>query len=129
MAQFKIYGHRSYLEASHAAISDVVHGAAVRALKLPADKCFHRFIALESWQMVAPSDRSECYLIIEVVMFTGRSVEVRKDLARALMDDLSRCLELHPNDIEVTILESPRENWGIRGQHGDELALSYKVEI
>jgi phenylpyruvate tautomerase PptA (4-oxalocrotonate tautomerase family) len=129
MAQFKIYGHRSYLEASHAAISDIVHAAAVRALKLPDDKCFHRFIALEPWQLVAPSDRSERYLIIELVMFAGRSTDAKKALIRALMDDLASGLELHSNDIEVTIIESPRENWGIRGQHGDELALSYKVEL
>jgi phenylpyruvate tautomerase PptA (4-oxalocrotonate tautomerase family) len=129
MAQFKIYGRAEYLRAEHRRISDVLHGAALRTLQLPPDKRFHRFIPLESWQLVAPVDRSERYLIIEAVMFTGRSTAVRKALIRAVMDDLSQHLSLDPNDIEITLLESPRENWGIRGQHGDEMQLPYKVEV
>jgi phenylpyruvate tautomerase PptA (4-oxalocrotonate tautomerase family) len=129
MAQFKIYGRSEALRASHRAISDAIHAAAVRTLALPADKRFHRFIALEEWQSVAPADRTERYLIIEVLMFSGRSSATKKSLLRALMDDLARALALHPNDIEITIIESPRENWAIRGQHGDELSLNYKVDL
>lgn len=128
MAQFKIYGRQEFLRSAHAAIGERVHAAAVRALALPADKRFQRFLPLEPWQLVAPADRSERYLIVEVVMFTGRTLATRKALVRALLDELTQGLGLHPNDVEVTIVESPRENWGIRGQHGDELALGYKVE-
>lgn len=129
MAQFKIYGQSGHLALVHRAISDTIHAAAVRTLGLPEGKRFHRFIALEPWQLVAPPDRSERYLIIEVVLFSGRSLATRKALVRALMDDLSERLRLDVNDIEVTLFESPRENWGIRGQHGDELALNYKVDV
>jgi len=129
MAQFKIYGREQHLRKNQARISELIHGAAVRTLKLPSEKRFHRFLPLEGWQLVAPGDRSESYMILEVLMFTGRSTEVRKALIRALMDDLSQGLALGPADIEITILESPRENWGIRGQHGDEMALNYRVEI
>jgi phenylpyruvate tautomerase PptA (4-oxalocrotonate tautomerase family) len=129
MAQFKIYGRTSFLLAAHAQIGEVVHQAAVRTLQLPTDKRFQRFIALDSWQLVAPPDRSERYLLLEVLMFTGRSLATRKALVRALMDDLSRALKLSPLDVEVTIIESPRVNWGIRGQHGDELTLPYKVDL
>jgi phenylpyruvate tautomerase PptA (4-oxalocrotonate tautomerase family) len=129
MAQFKIYGRLDYLRAAHHTISDGIQRAAVRALKLPEDKRFQRFIGLEAWQLVAPEDRSERYLIVEVLMFTGRTLETRKALVRALLDELTATLQLHVNDVEVTIIESARENWGIRGQHGDELALNYKVEV
>lgn len=129
MAQFKIYGRETFLREQHARISEVVHAAAVRNLQLPPDKRFHRFLPLADWQLVAPADRSERYLIIEAYMFTGRSVAARKALIRALMDDLSRELALSPNDVEITLFESPRENWGIRGQHGDELQLDYKVDV
>ncbi|MEY4508055.1 MAG: hypothetical protein RLZZ450_177 [Pseudomonadota bacterium] len=129
MAQFKIYGRMSFLRAEHVKIGEVVHQAALRTLQLPADKRFQRFIGLEAWQLVAPADRSERYLLLEVLMFSGRTVETKKALVRALMDDLARELGLAPADIEVTLVESPRENWGIRGQHGDELALPYKVTL
>ena len=129
MAQFKIFGRIEHLRTEHRAIGDVVHRAAVRTLQLPEDKRFHRFVGLEAWQLDAPSDRSERYLVIEALMFTGRTRETRKALVRALMDDLSRELGLAPVDIEVTIVESPRENWGIRGKAGDELVLSYEVNV
>lgn len=129
MAQFKIYGRNSFLREAHAKIGEVVYQAARRTLQLPADKRFQRFIGLEDWQLVAPRDRSERYLLLEVLMFSGRTVETRKALVRALMDDLTRELSLSAADIEVTIIESPRENWGIRGQHGDEMALTYKVNV
>lgn len=37
--------------------------------------------------------------------------------------------EISVNDVEITIFETPKENWGIRGLPGDELALNYKVEV
>jgi phenylpyruvate tautomerase PptA (4-oxalocrotonate tautomerase family) len=129
MAQFKIYGREEYLRTNHLRISDLLHAAAVRTLKLPSDKRFHRFLPLAGWQLVTPADRSESYLIIEVIMFTGRSSEARKAFLRTLMEELSQGLSIGTTDIEITILEAPRENWGIRGQCGDELVLNYKVEI
>jgi hypothetical protein len=38
-------------------------------------------------------------------------------------------LNILPNDIEITIFETPKHNWGIRGLPGDELNLNYKAEI
>jgi hypothetical protein len=32
-------------------------------------------------------------------------------------------------DVEITITETPKYNWGIRGMIGDELKLNYKVEV
>ena len=129
MAHFKIYGRTAFLRAAHVQIGDVIHAAAVRTLRLPPEKRFQRFLGLESWQLVAPPDRSEHYLLVEVLMFSGRSSATKKGLVRALMDDLARELDLMPTDVEITIIESPRENWGIRGQHGDELELPYRVEL
>src|SRR5690349_21468694 len=129
MAQFKIYGHAEFLRAQHARISELLHGAAQRTLQLPTDKRFHRFLPLEAWQFVTPADRTGSYLIIECVMFTGRTLEARKALIRAVMDELSAGLGISVNDIEITLIESGRENWGIRGQHGDEMKLTYKVEV
>ncbi|APF21976.1 putative transglutaminase-like protein [Clostridium butyricum] len=34
-----------------------------------------------------------------------------------------------PNDVEITIFETPNYNWGIRGVPGDELGLNYKVNV
>lgn len=31
--------------------------------------------------------------------------------------------------VEITIFETPRHNWGIRGLPGDELSLDYPVKV
>lgn len=38
-------------------------------------------------------------------------------------------LNIMPNDIEITIFETPSHNWGIRGLPGDELSLDYNIKI
>lgn len=129
MAQIKIYGHSSFLAASGAAISDLVHGCTVEAFGLPAEKRFHRLLGLEPDAFFTPPDRSERYLIIEVIMFSGRSVETKKDFYRLLYERAASELGIEPTDLEIVILETPRHDWGIRGRAGDELDLSYRVDV
>ena len=127
MAQVKVYGNRSVWGERRAEISDALHEALVRTWQLPADKRFHRFLLLDDGDLVAP--RSDAYLVVEIVCFTGRSREAKRALIAALYDDVAPRLGLYVNDLEIVILESPKENWGIRGMAGDELSLSYRVDV
>ena len=127
MVQVKIYGNRSIWSDRRAELSDAIHAALVRTWQLPEDKRFHRFLLLDDGDLVAP--RSASYLVIEFVCFTGRSREAKRALVRAMYDDVVPALGLTADDLELVILESPRENWGIRGLAGDELALGYRVDV
>ena len=129
MAQIKIYGRKEHLEQVKAALSDAIHACAVEALALPADKRFHRFFPLDAGDFLYPDDRTERYTIVEISMFEGRSVETKKQFIRLLFDKLWRECAISSQDVEITIFETPRHNWGIRGAPGDELALSYKVDV
>jgi phenylpyruvate tautomerase PptA (4-oxalocrotonate tautomerase family) len=129
MAQIKIYGLASFLRARRAQLSDTIHACLVEALQLPADKRFHRFIALNPEDFIYPSGRSERYTILELSMFEGRAVETKKRLIRLLFERLQAQLGIGPEDVEITISETPRHNWGIRGVPGDELALTYAVNV
>lgn len=129
MAQIKIYGLKAALDPIKARLSDVVHSCVVDALELPADKRFHRFIALDPDDFRYPSDRSERYLIVEISIFTGRTTLTKKRLIQLLFKRLHADLDLLPQDVEITIFETPKANWGIRGKPGDELDLSYTVEV
>ena len=128
MAQIKIYGTRAHLDRVRDRLSDIIHEAAMAVLGLPEDKRFHRFLALEPADFKHPADRGPGYTIIEISMFEGRSAETKKALLHRLMAEIAAGLGLPPNDIEITIVETPQANWGIRGRTGDELDLSYKVE-
>jgi 4-oxalocrotonate tautomerase family enzyme len=129
MAQIKIYGLKSHLRPIQEKLSDVLHECAVETLKLPVDKRFHRIIALDKDDFIYPPDRSEAYTIIEISMFEGRTVEAKKALIYKIFERFEAELGISPQDVEITIFETPRHNWGIRGKTGDELALNYKVEV
>ncbi len=129
MAQIKIYGLKTNLDQRKAAISSSIHAAVMSALKYPPEKKFHRFISLDQSEFIYPNDRSDKYIIIEISMFEGRSIDAKKSLIREIYSNVRSQTEITPQDIEITIIETPKENWGIRGVPGDELELGYKVEV
>lgn len=128
MTQIKIYGHAAHLQVHRQAISDAIHACAMSELGLPADKRFHRFISLATEDFIHPADRSAAYTVIEVSLFEGRTIETRKAFIRALFARFEADKLASPQDLEITLTETPRCNWGIRGKPGDELTLNYKVE-
>lgn len=128
MSQFKIYGRDRFIREHATEISGAIHRAAVAAFQLPESKRFHRFIPLESGLFFTPDDRSERYIIIECVLFSGRSVETKKAFYRELLAQLANGPGIDAQDIELTFIEAPRHDWLIRGLPGDELELSYPVE-
>jgi len=129
MAQIKIYGHRTHLDLCKQSLSDTLHACVVESLGLPTDKRFQRFIPLDLADFIHPADRSEKYTILEISMFSGRTKETKKQLIRLIFERFERDLNISPQDVEIKIQESPKENWGIRGVPGDELGLNYKVEV
>lgn len=129
MAQVKIFGLRSHLGPIIRAVSDVVHSCVVDALQYPWEKRAHRFIQLEPDEFFYPAGRSDRYTIVEFSMFEGRSVEAKKKLIRLMFERFQGQLGIAPMDLEMTIFETPKHNWGFRGLPGDEHALNYKVEV
>ena len=129
MAQIKIYGDKSALASVRDRLSRVIHSCAVDALGLPADKRFHRFFGLDPEDFVYPGGRSQRYTIVEVSMFEGRSAQAKKAFIRLLYERAKTEIDLDATDLEITIFETPRANWGIRGLPGDELELGYKVTV
>ena len=127
MAHVKIYGRRDVWQDRRGSVSDAVHRAVVGTWGLPEDKRFHRFLLLDADDLVAP--RAKEYLVVEILCFTGRSRSARRALIAAFYDDVAPTLGLSADDLEVIIVESPPENWGIRGVSGDELSLDYRVDV
>ena len=129
MAQIKIYGLKSALAPRMQALSDAIHDSVVEALQFPPDKRFHRFISLDREEFIHPVDRSDEYTIIEISMFKGRTTETKKELIRLLFSNIANRIGISPTDVEITIFETPKANWGIRGKPADELTLTYKIEV
>jgi phenylpyruvate tautomerase PptA (4-oxalocrotonate tautomerase family) len=129
MAQIKIYGLRSNLVPIREQLSKTIHRCAIEALGLPEDKRAHRFFPLDREDFFMPGGRSDAYTIIEISMIEGRTVETRKKLVRLLFDRIRDEVGIAHQDVEICIYESPAENWGFRGYHGDEVQLNYKIRV
>ena len=129
MAQVTIYGLRGSLGHGRAALSEAIHASVMQAFEYPPEKKFHRFIALDKADFIYPPDRSDRYTIVEFSIFEGRSVEAKKLLIRLLYQRVPQLAGISPQDLEITIFETPRHAWGIRGLPGDEVGLNYKVEV
>lgn len=129
MAQIKVYSVVEHLNPIKAKLSDVIHSCVVDALSFLEDKRAHRFFSLDAENFYYPASRTLRYTIVEISMFEGSSVETKKNLIRLLFERAQKELDLAPADLEVTITETPKHNWGFRGQPGDEIGLDYKVEV
>lgn len=128
MTQVKIYGIREYLNPIKQELSNIIHACVMEALQYPADKRAHRFFPLDSSDFDYPLGRTERYTILELSMIEGRSVEAKKLLIRLLFERV-QSVGIMPQDLEITIFETPKHNWGFRGLPGDEHVLNYKIEV
>lgn len=68
------------------------------------------------------------YTVIEISLFSGRSLEAKRRLYAALAANLAP-FGLAPNEIKVILHEVPRENWGLRGLPASEIELGFTVDV
>ena len=131
MGQIKIHGIAEYLQPVKVGLSEVIHACVVEALQFPKEKRGQRFFPMDRADFFIPGGqgRTEHYTIVEISMFEGRSVDAKKKLVRLLFERIDTAVGISPADIEITITETPRHNWGFRGQTGDEIGLDYKVNV
>jgi phenylpyruvate tautomerase PptA (4-oxalocrotonate tautomerase family) len=99
------------------AIADGVHRAIVQA-GFPETDRFQRIIALHAdnflFDRTHPNlsePRSDRFVMVEIVLSFGRSVEFKGDLLAALVSNLQRDPGIEPRDVLVVFVETARENW------------------
>lgn len=103
-----------------AGVLDAVHAALVSSGVPTTDK-FQRVIELEAGDFRfdpsypdLKSERTEDFVLIEILWSVGRSVKVKKKLLEELMASLSR-QGLNPEDVMVCFKETSWENWSFGG--------------
>jgi phenylpyruvate tautomerase PptA (4-oxalocrotonate tautomerase family) len=129
MAQVTIYGLKGTLGPRREALSDAIHDAMMAAFGVPREKRFHRFVHLEREDFIHPADRSDDYTIVEISAFEGRSTAAKRLLINELYVRAQERAGIAAQDLEITLFETPRGNWGIRGKPGDELELPYTITV
>lgn len=108
---------------------EAVQSALVGCLKLPE---WDREIVLDTYpeqRRIAPTGRSERYTRIEITLFSGRTMNAKRALYRALVDGME-ALGVPRAEVKITLIEVPPENWGLRGGvPASELDLGFKIDV
>ncbi len=109
------------------ALLDGVHMALVQSIRIPDYDRNQRLYELDADNFEAPSGD---ITIIEITMFKGRSIKAKKQLFRAIVDNLAEYPGIKGNDIIIVLHEPPLENWGIRGgKPASEVDLGFKIDV
>ncbi len=105
-----------------------IHGLVMDVLQIPANACHIRWMEIDK-NNYCSTGMSANHTYIEIKLFPGRSLEVKKNLYQSIFNTLNN-YNVATNDLMIALNEIPMENWGMEGGVPcSELALNYKVNI
>jgi len=111
------------------AVIDAVQSALREALRLPEWDRTLRLVEHAASHFAVPPGRGPRYTLVEITMFSGRSMAAKRALYGAIVRNLG-ALGVSATDIKVTLIEMPPENWGIRGGlPASEVDLGFEIEV
>jgi 4-oxalocrotonate tautomerase family enzyme len=112
------------------ALLEGVHNALVHSFNIPEQDRIQTLQELAPDAFEIPSTKTEQFTVIEVTAFKGRTFEAKKQLYRAIVENLGKSPGINGNDIVIIVHEPPLENWGIRdGRPASEVQLGFKVDV
>ena len=122
---------RQYSPEDETRLIEAVQAALVEGFKIPAaDRCV-RLVTHEPHRFICSPKRTqpELYTLVTVTAFSGRSLDAKRNLYRAVVQRLEE-VGIPPDHVKIMLLELPRENWGLAGgKPGSEIDLGFKVEV
>lgn len=112
------------------ALLDGVHSALIQAFKIPEYDRFQMLHELNQNHFEIPRARTDDVVVIEITAFKGRSNEAKRELYRAIVDNLAKSPEIKGDDIMIVVHEPPLENWSIRGgKPANEEQLGFNINV
>ena len=101
-------------------VAAAIHDALVATANVPPDDRFQIIHQYPQEGIVAhPSyggvSRSADFLIIEITLNTGRTVEIKKALYADIASRLAKAVDVRPDDVLVNLTEVTKENWSFGG--------------
>lgn len=128
MPSTRIETRRGWLGDRRRDFIEAVQAALVAGILIPeGDRCV-RLLELDEDAVISPPSAGPRYTVIEISLFTGRSIEAKRRLYASMVEKLTP-FGLAPNEIKVILHEVPRENWGLRGLPASEIELGFRVDV
>jgi hypothetical protein len=119
----------SWLEDRQTGFLDALHEAFVDTLKYPSGDKLLRLVEHAPASYAIPHGMGEKFTRIEIVLFIGRSLDVKRALYQAAVQAL-RPFGVPANDVKIVLIEIPTENVGFRGgKAACDIDLGYTVEV
>lgn len=111
------------------AIVEAIQVAMVETIKIPPDDRCLRLRTFDPADFIVGPPFGEDFTLVEITLFSGRSIDAKRELYRAIVTKLGYC-GIPAKDVRIILHEVPPENWGLRGGiPGSELDLGFKVEV
>ena len=106
-----------------------MQSALVEAIRIPeGDRCV-RLASFAAEDVLLKPGQTENFTLVEVSLFSGRSLEAKRALYQTLVRRLS-ALGIAAGDVKIVVHEVPAENWGIRGgQMAADIDLGFEVNV
>ena len=97
-------------------VFDCVHQGLMESLGISDWDRFQRIIEFDRSDFEIPSEKTDCFMIIELTLFPGRTKEQKRAAIEIITAKLRDALSIAPEDIFIIITEPPFENWGMAGK-------------
>jgi phenylpyruvate tautomerase PptA (4-oxalocrotonate tautomerase family) len=99
-----------------AAVGEAIHAAMVETINVPADDRFQIFSEHTPEGLVSDAgylgiSRTDDIVVIQITLNAGRTLDQKRALYRALADRLARDPGIRKQDLLVSLVEVPKENW------------------
>ena len=129
MPLVKIETRKSWDSSQKKKIMEAIHSAMREALKIPENDRDIRFQEYHPEDFQISPDKTQNYTLVEITMFTGRSLQAKKELYQGIVTNLGK-LGILAGDVFIVLHEVPLENWGIRGGFpASEVDLGFNVGV
>jgi len=112
-------------------IMEAVHSALRECFKIMPHDRNVRLLVHEPYRFECPPDREqpEFYTHISIDCFAGRSLDAKRNLYRAIVNNLEP-FGIPKNHVKIMLREITAENWGIRGgQAACDVELGFKIDV
>jgi phenylpyruvate tautomerase PptA (4-oxalocrotonate tautomerase family) len=109
-------------------LMDGVHNALVKAIKIPDDDRIQILNEHKKSNFEIPPEKSDLFTTIEIIMFLGRSIDAKRNLYKAIVNNLME-IGIEDKDIMIILHEPSMENWGIRGIPASDLKIGFKIDV
>jgi phenylpyruvate tautomerase PptA (4-oxalocrotonate tautomerase family) len=118
-----------WLKGRKADFIEAVQKGIVEALRTPNEDKILRLVEHLPDSFSIPGWAGERFTHIEITMFRGRSIEVKRDLYRTIVKNLEP-FGVPPNDVKIILIEVLPSEVGMRGgRAASDLELGYDVAI